>query len=289
MSQNVTVGEGQDYVPHIDENKNNNQFSPVDAPPHEIGDINKVSQQYPVDIKQNIDTQNIEEDPIIKAKLRNGFIRKVFGIVTFQLTFTFFFILICHTKLIKKFIIHNQTFCSILFASSILCFLVCSCILTCNRTLSRKVPHNYILLFIITISESIVCSTASLQYSYNIVVSSILLTIGAALGIIIYTLRTKRDLSGCGMALAVFVAQLFFFGFVNLFIRSKFLDLLYCFAGTALVGMYLVYDVQLISGKFGNEYSIDDFIFASMELYIDIIRLFLQILRILGQFQRNNN
>ena len=87
----------------------------------------------------------------------------------------------------------------------------------------------------------------------------------------------------------VFVAQLFFFGFVNLFIKSKFLDLLYCFVGTALVGMYLVYDVQLIFGKFGNEYSIDDFIFASMELYIDIIRLFLQMLRIPGQFQRNNN
>ena len=53
--------------------------------------------------------------------------------------------------------------------------------------------------------------------------------------------------------------------------------------------MYLVYDVQLISGKFGIQYSVDDYIFAAMELYIDIIRLFLEILRILAKFQKNNN
>ena len=56
----------------------------------------------------------------------------------------------------------------------------------------------------------------------------------------------------------------------------------------ALFGIYWVYDVQLISGKYGNEYCIDDFVFASMELYIDIIRLFLQILKILGKLQKNN-
>jgi FtsH-binding integral membrane protein len=60
------------------------------------------------------------------------------------------------------------------------------------------------------------------------------------------------------------------------------------FGVTALIGIYLVYDVQLITGKFGIEYSIDDYVFASMELYIDIIRLFLQILRILGKLKNNN-
>ena len=91
------------------------------------------------------------------------------------------------------------------------------------------------------------------------------------------------------MTLMVLVAQLIFFGFLNLFIRSQFIHMLCCLGCTALVGMYLVYDVQLISGKFGIEYSIDDYIFAAMELYIDIIRLFLEILRILGKFQKNNN
>ncbi len=287
MEQEITVGEGQNYEAQVDEKQNKNQFNSINNP-QEVGNDNNIIQQYPVDIKQSSDISNSEEDPIIKAQLRNGFIRKVFGIVTFQLIFSFLFILICNTKVMKKLISHYQTFWILLTSSSILCFIICICVLTCNRRLSRKVPHNYILLFLITLSESILCTTGTFQYSYDIVVASILLTIAASLGIIIYTMRTKRDLSGCGMALMVFVSQLFFFGFINLFIRSKFLDMLYTLGATALFGMYLVYDVQLISGKYGNEYSIDDFVFASMELYIDIIRLFLQILKILGKLQKNN-
>ena len=287
MSQTISVGDGKDYAKQIDE-KNNGQFSPVEIP-QEGGNDNSIPQQYPVDVKQSMEMSNsVEDESIIKSQIRNGFIRKVYGIVVFQLTFTFFFILICHSKTIKSFIAHNQALWTLLFCSSIICFIVSSCILICKRGLARKVPHNYIILFFVTLSESIVCATASLQYSFEIVVASIILTIAATLGIIIYTLRSKRDLSSCGMALTAFVAQLFFFGFINLFIRSRFLDMLYCLAATALVGMYLVYDVQLISGKFGKEYEIDDYIFAAMELYIDIIRLFMQILRILGKLQRRN-
>ena len=286
MSKSIPVGEGQDYAKQIDE-KNNSQFSPVEIP-QEGGNDNAIPQQYPVDVKQSMEMSNSDNDSIIKSQIRNGFIRKVFGIVIFQLSFTFFFILICHTKTIKNFIAHNETFWTLIFCSSIICFIVSTCILICKRGLARRVPHNYIILFFITLSESIVCTTASLQYSFDIVIASIFLTIGAAFGIIIYAWRSKKDLSSCGMALTAFVAQLFFFGFINIFIRSRFLDMLYCFAATALIGMYLVYDVQLISGKFGKEYSVEDYIFAAMELYIDIIRLFMQILKILGKMQKRN-
>ena len=282
MNPNIAVGNDLEYSPELDERKKNSQFN--------AKNYNNISQQYPVDVKETSDLSNsTEEDPIIKAQLRNGFIRKVFGIVAIQLTFTFLFILFCQTKIIKNFISKNHTLCTILFITSIICFIIFSCILICNRRLSRTVPQNYILLFFVTLSESIICASITLQYSFEIVVASIVLTIAAALGIILYSLRTKRDFSGCGMVLMVLIGQIFFFGILNFFIRSQFLHLLYCLGGTALVGIYLVYDVQLISGKFGNEYAIDDYVFAAMELYIDIIRLFLEILRIIGKLQKNNN
>jgi FtsH-binding integral membrane protein len=286
MKQDVTVGE-EGYAPHLDEKPNDNQFNPVNIPENN----NNISQQYPVGIKQNRDdlSNSVEDESMIKAQLRNGFIRKVFGIVAIQLLVTFSFILICQTKKVKTIISQNQSLCVVLFVGSIICFIISTCILTCNRRIARKVPQNYILLFLVTISESILCTSAALNYSFEIVCASIVLTIAAALGIITYTLKTKRDLSWCGMTLMVLVAQLIFFGFLNLFIRSQFIHMLCCLGCTALVGMYLVYDVQLISGKFGREYSIDDYIFAAMELYIDIIRLFLEILRILGKFQKNSN
>ena len=223
MSEGVTVGEKQGYVPYNDEKPNKEQFNHEHIQ-HEGGNDHYISQQYPVDIKQSDISNSTEDDPIIKAKLRNGFIRKVFGIVTFQLVFTFLIILTCQTTIIKRFLAKNQTLCVLLITSSIICFLVCACILTCNRKISRRVPHNYILLFFVTISESILCTSAALQYSFEVVIASIILTIAASLGIIIYTLRAKSDLSGCGMVLMVFISQLFFFGMINLFIRSSFLN-----------------------------------------------------------------
>jgi len=287
MNQEVTKGEEHGYAPQVDE-KPRDQFSPVNIPDQEQNN-NNISQQYPVEIKQNNDlSTSIDEDPMIKAELRNGFIRKVFGIVTLQLSVTFAFILACNTNKMKRLISHNESLWVAIFIGAIIMFFISVCILSCNRRLARKVPHNYILLCFVTISESILCTTASLNYSFEIVCASIVLTIASALGIILYTLKTKKDLSWCRMGIVSLFSQIFFFGLINLFIRSQFLNMLICLGGTALVGMYLVYDVQLISGKFGREYSIDDYIFAAMELYIDIIRLFLEILRILGKLKNNN-
>lgn len=269
------------YGVQVDEKQNNNS---------QIGheNNNNTSQKYPVEIKQSNNILNSVEDETIKAKLRNDFIRKVFSIVTYQLIITFLFIILCHTKLIKEFLKNSPILCTLLVITSIIWFIVATCVVSCNREIARKVPQNYILLFSITLSESIICSAASLQYSFDIVVTSIILTIGAATAIIMYTLKSKTDLSWVKMGLLSLASQILFFGFLNLFLKSPFLHLLYSFLATTFIAMYLVYDVQLISGKFGNEYSIDDYIFASMELYIDIIRLFLEILRIVGKLKSSN-
>ena len=47
--------------------------------------------------------------------------------------------------------------------------------------------------------------------------------------------------------------------------------------------------VQLIAGKVGLAYEVDDYILAALELYIDIIRLFLEILRIVGKLMNKRN
>lgn len=288
MNHDSSLDDNQGGVPQINEKPMDNQFSSsMDYPQDNYyNQDNNISQQYPVGIKSG---QNSDDDQAIQATIRNGFIAKVFGIVAIQLTFTFTFILLCHTKIIKDFIAHNEGFCTLLVVTSIIGFIVSACLISCSRSMARKVPTNYILLFLVTLSESILSTSASIYYPIEIVVAAIVLTIAASLGIIIYALKTKRDMTSFGMALFVLASQLFFFGLLSLFIRSQFLHLLYTSLCTLMIGMYLVYDVQLISGKFGIQYSVEDYIFAAMELYIDIIRLFLEILRILSKFQKNNN
>ena len=76
-------------------------------------------------------------------------------------------------------------------------------------------------------------------------------------------------------------------GLIAALFRLDGLYTFYTFLMTIMVGFYLVYDTQLIMGKFGVAYSVDDYIFATLEIYMDIIRLFLLILRILGRNRRN--
>ena len=53
-----------------------------------------------------------------------------------------------------------------------------------------------------------------------------------------------------------------------------------------MMGIYIIYDTQLIVGEKSEKFSIDDYIFAAVCLYIDIVRLFLYILRILAASKR---
>lgn len=59
-------------------------------------------------------------------------------------------------------------------------------------------------------------------------------------------------------------------------------QLIYACLGALLFSIYLIYDTQLILGKGQYSYSLDDAYLAAIQLYLDIINLFLNILRIVG-------
>ena len=71
-------------------------------------------------------------------------------------------------------------------------------------------------------------------------------------------------------------------GLVTMFVHSNFLDNLYCCFGVFVFGIYLIVDTQLIMGGKQVELAIDEYILAAMLLYIDIIQIFLYLLRLLG-------
>ena len=272
--------------------------------PNENLDSPKISQEkeeknfyqkddYPVDIKSNEHSTHSDEsdditDSSIQAAVRAGFVRKVYGILSIQLLITFCSVLLCQLSPIKKTIFSHQVLSGNLVLFSSLSFLVLFLCLACCRDLSRKVPYNYIFLFAITLCEAIACSIASSIYSFHIVALALLLTLVTTLAITFYACTTKTDFSPYRMGLYVFFSQLFFIGLIAVLFRIPALYTFYTFGMTIMVGIYLVYDTQLILGKLGVGYSVDDYIFATLEIYVDIIRLFLLILRILGNSSRRH-
>ena len=247
-------------------------------------------EEYPVEIKNSNDfSQQNEEDSYIQSQMRIGFIKKVFGILFAQLSFTFLFVLLFQLNIIKSFFMKHEKFAVASIFFSLFAFMIIYFTLICNRKLGRTVPYNYIILFAITFFETIICSSIAMAYSLDVVLISLILTIVSAGAIIIYAFRTKKNFTSFGLILAVFMSQLIMVGFLRIFIRSEFIRVFYCLFGTLVVGMYMVYDVQLIAGKVGLAYEVDDYILAALELYIDIIRLFLEILRIVGKLMNKRN
>ena len=251
----------------------------------------KVNQDYPVEVKEHEQSHNsIDEDidSSIKASVRKGFIRKVYGILSIQLLITFGAVILCQAKPIKYYIVHNMALSSNLLIISSSLFIIFFLILACCRGISRRVPYNYLFLLGITLCEAILCSITASLYSFQIVSSALLLTIVSTLAITLYACNTKNNFAVCRIGLYVILSQMLTIGIISVFFRIKALYTFYTFCSTILVGIYLVYDTQLILAKLGTGYSIDDYIFASLEIYMDIIRLFLLILKILGNNSHRN-
>jgi protein lifeguard len=67
------------------------------------------------------------------------------------------------------------------------------------------------------------------------------------------------------------------------FIRSDLLTALVAIAIACVYSIYLIIDTQLILGGKNQELTLDNYVLGAVLLYIDIIQLFLQILKILGK------
>ena len=253
-------------------------------------EISNESSELPVEIKQNEHVEDSEvevNEESIQIQIRAGFIKKVYGILSIQLMITFGSVFLFQLQPIKKFIFNNQQLAGNILIVCCFTFLALFLILICNRNLAKTVPYNYIYLFAITLCESLACSVISSIYSFQIVATALALTIVSSLVITFYACTTKTNFSYYRMGMFILFSQIFMIGLIAALFRLEALYTLYTFLMTIMVGFYLVYDTQLIIGKFGVAYSVDDYIFATLEIYMDIIRLFLLILRILGRARRN--
>ena len=85
-----------------------------------------------------------------------------------------------------------------------------------------------------------------------------------------------------GPYLMMILMVLFSFGILMIFWHNPVLQLVYSCLGALLFCIFLIYDTQLILGQGQFSYSLDDAYLASIQLYLDVINIFLYILSIFG-------
>jgi FtsH-binding integral membrane protein len=215
-----------------------------------------------------------------EVKIRHAFIKKVYGLVTFQLACTASFIaLIKYVGPVTTFFVSNAWLLWVFLLGTFIIMLT----LACCESVARSHPINLILLLAFTLMESVLVGCITIQYKTDTLFIAIGITAVVVIGLTLFAFQTKIDFTGMGTYLFVFGLVLFAFGLVSIILRSHIMNILYAALGAGLFSMYLVFDTQLmIGGKHKYSISPEDYIFAALNIYVDIINLFLLILRLVS-------
>ncbi|XP_015264115.1 PREDICTED: bax inhibitor 1-like [Gekko japonicus] len=221
-----------------------------------------------------------DEEPFAESSIRRGFIRKVYLILTIQLGLTVGIIcLFIYWRSLKNWVQRHPWFCYALLPA----ILILAITLVCCDHARRKAPLNYILLLIFTILEGMFLGSIASFFDAVGVMWAVAVTALVTLGLCLFALQTKWDLTiTSGVLLAMFIVFLTS-GILFAILQTKLLIILYAAAGALLFAIYLVVDTQLMLGK-THRYTLnpDDYIFAVLNVYIDIINMWLFILQFVG-------
>ena len=223
--------------------------------------------------------ETLDEETLIKLSLKAGFIRKVYGILSVQLLITFGSVLLCRNKNINDIIIHNKILSIITAILAFFIFIKYLIIIYFYEEISKKVPYNYYLLFVLTFCISIICSLISSYYSYKVVISAIILTLITTIVITLYSFFiTKTEFNIFLVGLYVLLCQLSFLCFIFYLFKFKISKAFLIFRLTFTAAIILLFHTNIIFDELDdkkNGLSLDDYIFAALMLYIDIVRIFL--------------
>lgn len=212
--------------------------------------------------------------------IRHGFIRKVYSILVVQLAITLGFIaLFMYHMPTKRFVQHHRE----LWWVALVVLIVCIIAMSCCGNVRRKAPMNFIFLGLFTVAQAFMLGVTTSNFDTEAVLLAVGITTAVCLGLTLFAFQTKWDFTVMGGALFVLVIILFVFGLIAMIVKVKIVTLIYASLGALLFSFYLIYDTQMmLGGKHKYTISPEEYIFAALNLYLDIINIFLYILTIIG-------
>lgn len=228
--------------------------------------------------------------PILQLDRRN-FVRKVYGTVAMQLSLT----ALLAGPIASASSAWLQTYAGGLSTLSLvltLGLLVTGC---CSRGglrgLMRAYPTNMAVLGTFTLAEAIMVGLICSTYEVQSVVLCMALTTAAVGALTAWACTTEMDTTRWGEHLVAACFGLSLAGLVAMFVGSPILHTFYAAGGALVFAGFLVYDTQMIiSNKHESQrnFSIDDYAFASLMIYMDVVRIFIHLLRLLGEDRKQH-
>jgi len=219
-------------------------------------------------------------------KIRSRFIKKVYLIILSQLAFTAGTIaLFSHNTSVRGFFRDKYGRRTdngfIMYWVSYAIFFITYLGIICVPTLRRKHPINIVTLSVFTLAMSLMTGVISVYHDTEWVWMAMAITGAITLALTLFAFQTKWDFTGWGPFLCAFLCVVTIFGFMTIIFwqtNRPILNAVYCALFGLAFSLYLVYDTQrLMGGKKGN-LSPEEHVYAAVEIYIDIVMIFLAVL-----------
>lgn len=219
--------------------------------------------------------------PFSDKKVRLVFIRKVYTILCAQLMLTVGIMGLFFIDSVKTWTKAEGEW---IFYVAIAFQLVSLIALGCCPNVRRKTPQNYIFLTIFTATEGVTLGIATAAYDSKEVIMAVVVCTAITYALTAFALQTKIDFTPCKVNLLCLLMALVMFGiFCAVYSgEDQLLNNLYACFGALIFSVYIVYDTQIMMG--GNhkyKLSPEEYVFAALNLYLDIINLFLFILEMM--------
>ena len=212
------------------------------------------------DIEENINSE-------VDLMVRCGFIRKVYGVIFAQTTFS---VGITALALIESFKHAMESW--YVLGGTLTTFLLLTLLLLSSRNLCRQVPTNYVLISFWTISFSLIVCYVAMALDPLLCLTAVggAAFISGGLTVLTSSLKSEYTIRHC--TIFSLVACIFICGI---------LAASFGFSGNKswifVVLIDFIFSLFLISGTFrmisafGSKYDYDDHIFASIHIYISVL------------------
>ncbi|TNM98045.1 hypothetical protein fugu_014291 [Takifugu bimaculatus] len=217
------------------------------------------------------------------VSVRHAFIRKVYLVLASQLMVTTAIVSVfTFVEPVGKYVRDNPA----LYWVSYAVYFITHIVLVCCTGPRRKHPWNLILLLLFTLALSYMTGTIASFYDTKVVFLAMAITAVVCICVTVFCFQTKVDFTKCQGLFCVLGIVVFVTGLISAIVLSfkyvLWLHMLYAALGTIVFTLFLAYHTQLLIGNRKYSISEDEYVFAALSLYVDIIQIFIFLLQIIG-------
>ncbi|CAL8108958.1 unnamed protein product [Calicophoron daubneyi] len=249
-------------------------------------------EDIPLQSIQSVPTEppSTYEDGFLKLgfsekSVRRGFIRKVFLLLAAQMVATVG--IVCIFMFVTPFKIWIQQhawFYYLSYAVFIVTYILFGCFSECRR----RYPLNILCLVFFTLILSYLAGCIAAFHDTEAVLIAFALTVVMCLALCLFAVQTRIDFTTCSGLLFVLCLAFFLTGLACLIVYvvsgpSRVLDAVFGGLVLLVLGLMLVISMQEIVGGKSVEMSPEEYVYGAMQLYVNIIFMFMILVGLIGQ------